>query len=60
VAKKKKYKKYDSKYFKKYGYSIKDVCVSLGWSYGTVHAYFQDSEKRKVMLALVKTEENCK
>lgn len=52
--KRNKKKKYDSKYFRLYGYSIRDVCGILGWSYGTVHGYFQDTKKRKEMLGLVK------
>jgi len=50
-------KKYNSKYYKKYGYSIKDCMEATGWSCGTVHTYFQDSFKRKQMLDLVKLEE---
>jgi len=53
-------KKSKSKYYTKYGYSIKDVCMWLGWSTGTVWAYFQDKDKRKEMLALVKKEESGK
>ena len=56
----KKHRKYKSKYYRKYGYSIKDVVTQLGWSYGTVHAYFQDPFKRKEMLDLVKIERGCK
>lgn len=55
-----KHKKYRSKYYMTYGYSIRDVMMWLGWSYGTVHAYFQDPFKRKEMLDLVKLEESCK
>ena len=57
--KRKPYKKYESKYYKKYGYSIKDIVVLLEWSYGTVWAYYQTPAKRKEMLELVELEEQC-
>jgi len=55
----KKHRKYNSKYYRKYGYSIKDASTILGWSYGTVHAYFQDAVKRREMLGLLKVESAC-
>jgi hypothetical protein len=58
MAKKKIRKKHPSKYRKKYGYSILDIERILGWSTGTIHAYFQDTKKRKEML--VEVEKKCK
>ncbi len=55
-----KRKKYTSKYFRLYGYSIKDICKILGWSYGTVHAHYNNKELRKSMLEYVKVEEKGK
>ncbi len=63
MAKRKKRKesrKYRSKYYREYGYSVGDVCKWIGWSYGTVWAYFQEPAKRKEMLDLVKIEERNK
>lgn len=50
-------KKYTSKYYRLYGYSIRDVCEILGWSHGTVHAYFNNKKLRKAMLQLVSAKE---
>jgi hypothetical protein len=57
--KRKKHKKYDSKYYVKYGYSVKDVMKYLPWSYGIIWLYFQDTKKRKEMLKLVEIEKEC-
>ncbi len=61
MAKKKRkpHRKYRSKYYNKYGYSIKDVAMWTGWSYGAVWLAFQVPAERKAMLALVKAEEAC-
>lgn len=53
----KTHRKYESKYYKKHGYSIKDCAMWLGWSESTVQAYFQDKDKREEMLAMVKQAE---
>ena len=53
-------RKYDSKYRLKYGYTINECAMWLGWSQGTVQAYFKDPFKRKEMLDLVKIEERGK
>ncbi len=57
--KRKPHRKYRSKYYRKYGYSIKDVVMFTGWSYGSVHAAFQVPSERRAMLELVKVEEEC-
>jgi DNA-directed RNA polymerase specialized sigma24 family protein len=53
---KKQRKKHISKYRRLYGFSIKEIVELLGWSYGTVHAYFQDANKRRIMLSCAKLE----
>lgn len=44
-------KKYPSKYFIKHGRTIQEMSQITGWSVGTVHAYLQKPNKRKLLFA---------
>ncbi len=60
MAKKKRktHCKYQSKYYRKYGYSIKDAMAWTGWSMGSCWQAFQKPASRKAMLELIKLEES--
>lgn len=43
-----------SKYYVKYGYSIRDMVELTGLGIATIHKYLQDNTKRKMLLADIK------
>lgn len=44
-----------TKYFLKYGYTIREMSEITGISITTVHKYLQDSQLREMLLAEIKT-----
>lgn len=49
-----------TKYFLKYGYSIREMSEITGISITTVHKYLQDPQTRKMLLAEIKTKSKQK
>ncbi len=60
AKKRKKYKKYNSKYLRLYGYSIIDCARYTGWSWTSCYNAMQTKRSRELMLYVVKMEEEGK